>query len=103
LLPTKPGGFTDDDIRLLEVFASQVTVVIQNIHLLHTERTLAEKLAVLYAIAIATTQAGNEDELIEHVTNIIGQRLYSDSFGILLLDETSNELYLHSSYPDRIT
>ncbi len=94
----KPGGFSDDDIRLLEVFAGQVTVVIQNIHLLNTERTLAEKLAVLYAIAVATTQAANEDQLIEHVTLIIGQRLYSDSFGILLLDEASHELYLHSSY-----
>jgi diguanylate cyclase (GGDEF)-like protein len=36
--------------------------------------------------------------LIEHVTMIIGERLYSDSFGILLLDETADELYLHSSY-----
>ncbi len=94
----KPGGFSDDDIRLLEVFCGQVTVVIQNIHLLYTERTLAEKLAVLYAIADATTQPVNEDQLIEHVTLIIGQRLYSDSFGILLLEETAQELYLHSSY-----
>jgi predicted nucleic acid-binding protein len=83
----KPGGFSEADVRLLEVFSGQVTVVLQNIHLLSTERTLAEKLGVLYAIADATTQAANEDQLIEHVTLIIGQRLYSDSFGILLLDE----------------
>jgi diguanylate cyclase (GGDEF)-like protein len=36
--------------------------------------------------------------LIEHVTQIIGERLYLDSFGILLLDEATHELYLHSSY-----
>jgi len=94
----KPGGFSDDDARLLDVFSAQITVVIQNIHLLYTERRLAEKLAVLYAIADATTQADNEDQLIEHVTLIIGQRLYSDSFGVLLLDDTAQELYLHSSY-----
>jgi diguanylate cyclase (GGDEF)-like protein len=94
----KPGGFTENDIRFAEVYAGQAAVVIQNIRLLETERTLAEKLAVLYAIATATTQAANEDQLIEHVTLIIGQRLYSDSFGILLLDETTHELYLHSSY-----
>ena len=94
----KPEGFSEADIRLLKVFSQQATVVLQNVHLLFTERTLAEKLAVLYAIADATTQAANEDQLIEHVTLIIGQRLYSDSFGILLLDETTKELYLHSSY-----
>ena len=94
----KPDGFSDTDLRLMNVYSDQITVVMQNIHLLFTERTLAEKLAVLYAIADATTQADNEDQLIEHVTLIIGQRLYSDSFGILLLDELTNELYLHSSY-----
>jgi diguanylate cyclase (GGDEF)-like protein len=94
----KPDGFSEADVRLLEVFSGQVTVVLQNIHLLSTERMLAEKLGVLYAIADATTQAANEDQLIEHVTYIIGERLYSDSFGILLLDDLANELYLHSSY-----
>jgi len=94
----KPGGFTKNDAHLLEILSSQVAVVIQNIRLFHTERTLAEQMAVLYSIAVAATQAGDEDQLIEHVTLIIGQRLYSDSFGILLLDEATRELYLHSSY-----
>jgi diguanylate cyclase (GGDEF)-like protein len=94
----KPGGYSESDIHLLDVLAGQVAVVIQNIRLLHTERTLAEQMGVLYSIAMAATQAGNEDQLIEHVTLIIGQRLFSDSFGILLLDEAAQELYLHSSY-----
>lgn len=68
----KPGGFSENDVHSLEVFADQVTIVIQNAHLLHTERSLAEKLAVLYSIAVATTEADNEDQLIEHVTLIIG-------------------------------
>ena len=99
----KPGGFADNDVRLLEVFASQVTAVVQNARLLNAERTRAEQLAVLHAIAVAITQVDNEDQLIENVTLIIGQKLYSDSFGILLLDETAHELYLHSILPDRTT
>jgi diguanylate cyclase (GGDEF)-like protein len=94
----KPGGFADDDVRLLEVFVNQVTAVVKNACLLNAERTRAEQLAVLHAIAVAITQVDNEDQLIENVTLIIGQKLYSDSFGILLLDETSHELHLHSSY-----
>jgi len=98
LTANKPGGYSESDVHLLEVIAEQVAVVIQNIRLLHTERTLAEQMGVLYSIAMAATQAGNEDQLIEHVTLIIGQRLFSDSFGILLLDDAAQELYLHSSY-----
>ena len=94
----KAGGFSESDIHLLNVLAGQVAVVIQNVRLFHTERTLAEQMAVLYSIAMAATQAGNEDQLIEHVTLIIGQRLFSDSFGILLMDDATRELYLHSSY-----
>ena len=94
----KPGGFSADDTHLLEILGRQVSVIMQNIQLFLTERTMAGQMSVLYSIAEAATQAGDEDQLIEQVTQIIGQKLYSDSFGILLLDEKTNELYLHSSY-----
>ena len=94
----KPGGFTDDDISLIKVLTRQVAAVIQNARLLNAERTRAEQLAVLHAVASASTEAANEDQLIEHVTRIIGKRLFSDSFGILLIDEKAQELCLHSSY-----
>ena len=38
----KPGGFTDYDIRLLDILTRQVTAVIQNARLLNAERTRAE-------------------------------------------------------------
>lgn len=94
----KPGDFTDYDIRVLDILTRQVTAVVQNSRLLEAERTRAEQLAVLHAVAAAATEAADEDQLIECVTMIIGQRLFSDSFGVLLLDDTTQELYLHSSY-----
>ncbi len=94
----KTGGFSESDGNLLSVVASQVSLVVQNVHLLQTERRLAEQMGVLYSITLAATQADTEDRLIENISQIIGQRLYSDSFGILLLDEATNELYLHPSY-----
>jgi diguanylate cyclase (GGDEF)-like protein len=92
----KPGGFNEDDAHLLELFAEQVTIVIQDTLLLSVERKRAQELAVLHAVAAATTGADNEDQLIERVTNLIGEGLYQDSFEILLLDEAAGELYLHS-------
>jgi len=98
LVANKPGGFADKDIHQLKILGRQVAAVIQNAGLLNAERTRAEQLAVLHAVATAATESTNEDQLIEHVTLIIGQRLYSDRFGILLLDESTHELYLHCSY-----
>jgi diguanylate cyclase (GGDEF)-like protein len=98
LVANKPDGFSDDDTRQLDVLSRQVAAVIQNARLLNAERTRAEQLSVLHAVATAATESANEDQLIDNVTLIIGQRLFSNSFGILLLDESTQELYLHSSY-----
>ncbi|HVM70677.1 MAG TPA: diguanylate cyclase [Anaerolineales bacterium] len=97
-LANKPGGFTDNDIHQLDILSTQVAAVVQNTRLLNAERTRAEQLAVLHAVATAATRSANEDQLIEQVTHIIGQRLYSDSFGILLFNEATNELIMHYSY-----
>jgi eukaryotic-like serine/threonine-protein kinase len=98
LLANKPGGFTDNDTHQLHILSRQVAAVIQNARLLNAERTRAEQLAVLQAVATAATKLSNEDQLIEQVTLIIGQRLYPDSFGILLMNESTQELHLHPSY-----
>ena len=94
----KSGGFSDKDIRLMEIFCSQAEVVVENTRLLSAERRRAEELSALHKISIAATEAHNEDELIERVMSVISERLFPDNFGILLVDEKRNELYLHSSY-----
>ncbi len=94
----KPAGFDQDDIRLLGVFAAQASFVIQNIQLIDSERRRIEELSVLNAISYMATSALNEDELIEFVTHMIGEKLFPDNFGILMLDEAREVLILHSSY-----
>ena len=61
------------------------------------ERQLNE-LNILQATAFSCTQAIDKNALIRQVTNIIGNTLYSDNFGILLLDEETNTLQPHPSY-----
>ncbi len=94
----KAGGFNDEDARLMETFSGQTAVVVDNTRLLSAERRRAEELSVLHQISIAATEARNENELIERTMTVISDRLYPDNFGILLMDEKRNELYLHSSY-----
>jgi PAS domain S-box-containing protein len=57
-----------------------------------------QELAILHSVSLAASNALQIDKLIEQVTNIIGDALYPDNFGILLFDWVTNTLKPHSSY-----
>jgi GAF domain-containing protein/signal transduction histidine kinase/CheY-like chemotaxis protein len=63
-------------------------------------RRLGE-LTILHAIATAGSEATDEDELIERATQIIGENLYPNNFGLLLIDKTGEKLRTHPSYRER--
>jgi signal transduction histidine kinase len=60
-------------------------------------RRLSE-LTVLHSVATACVECTSEDELVERATLAIGEKLYPDSFGILMLDKAAGVLRFHSSY-----
>jgi PAS domain S-box-containing protein len=57
-----------------------------------------EELAVLHSASLAASNAPDVDKLIEQLTNIIGDSLYPDNFGVLLLDRATSILKPHRSY-----
>ena len=61
------------------------------------QRQLNE-LNILQATAFASTQATDKKKLLRQITNIIGNTLYPDNFGILLLDKETQMLQPHPSY-----
>ncbi|MGC9357291.1 MAG: GAF domain-containing protein, partial [Anaerolineae bacterium] len=63
-----------------------------------TLRRQLTELSVLHAVAVAGTEAADEDALLERATQIIGETLYPDNFGILLLEPDRKHLRPHPSY-----
>lgn len=61
------------------------------------QRQLNE-LNILQATAFTSSQALDQDTLLRQITNIIGNTLYPDNFGILLLDSQKEILIPHESY-----
>jgi PAS domain S-box-containing protein/putative nucleotidyltransferase with HDIG domain len=61
------------------------------------QRKLKE-LTVLQATALAGTQSNSVDDLIERITTIIGESIYPDNFGVILLDKEQQLLRSHASY-----
>ena len=44
------------------------------------------------------SQASSEDDFIERITKTLGETLYSNNFGVFLLDESAQTLQAHPSY-----
>jgi len=61
-------------------------------------RKQLRELSVLHSVALTESTAKEIDELIQQVTNIISDTLYSDNCGVLLLNETQDRLSPHYSY-----
>ncbi|MDD5370024.1 MAG: GAF domain-containing protein, partial [Anaerolineaceae bacterium] len=59
---------------------------------------LLNDMTALHAVAMAGNEATSLDELIERVTRLIGDMIYSDDFGLAFLDETTGVFRFHDSY-----
>lgn len=58
----------------------------------------SDMLDAIHAIAVAGSQASDEDALLEQATHIVGTFLNPDNFGVMLLDREKERLVLHPSY-----
>lgn len=68
---------------------------------LETEEALRRKLleiTALHGIALASAQSSNVDELIEKTTQLLGDTLFPDNFGIYIVDEDQKSIHPHPSY-----
>nr|MBC8264678.1 PAS domain S-box protein [Anaerolineales bacterium] len=63
-----------------------------------TLRRRLDELVALHAIASAGSETTHQDALIERATQIIGEALHLDNFGVIMLDRASQTLYPHSSH-----
>ncbi len=57
-----------------------------------------QEVTILHEISSAGTEAVNIDGLIEQATQILGESIFSDYFGINIFDKKKNWLYPHPSY-----
>jgi hypothetical protein len=56
------------------------------------------ELACLHQVSAACIEANDEDELLDRATQIIGAHLFSQNFGVLLVDPSGAALQTHRSY-----
>ncbi|MDI6770392.1 MAG: GAF domain-containing protein, partial [Anaerolineales bacterium] len=90
--------FSQEDADLLTFVSTQVAMAIERKRAEEALQRQLKELNVLHTATLAGAQSTSVDELIERVTQIIGESLFPDNCGVLLFDETANVLRPHPSY-----
>ena len=93
-----PHHFDENELRALELLADQAAVAIRNAELFEAAQRQLQELSLLHAVSTVGATVTDEDTLIAQTTDLIGEALYPDSFGILLLDNVTGVLDFHPSY-----
>lgn len=90
-------AFTPEARTALRVLASHIAVAVDNATLYRETRWYAGLLATLYEIGKETASILDLDALLHRVAEIVKRVIDYEMFGILLLDETGQELVLRKS------
>ncbi len=95
---TENVRYGKQEMNIMEFVSTQVAMAIERRQAEEALSRKIEELTVLHAVAIAGSEAIAEDTLIERATQIIGETLYTDNFGVLVLDDEAGVLRTHGSY-----
>lgn len=90
--------YSQEDLEILKFVSNQVAMAIVRKQAEEILLRRNQELAVLHAVAAAAAETTSEDYLIDRATQVIGETLYPDHFGILLLDPKTKMLRAHPSY-----
>jgi sigma-B regulation protein RsbU (phosphoserine phosphatase) len=94
LLNEAEGAFTSQDEALLRQFAAHVAVAIENAQLFESERHHIDTLETLAEIGREMSSILDLDALLTRIASLTKRLIDYRTFGILLLDESTNELEL---------
>src|SRR5262249_49554173 len=97
LLGDAGGQFTDNDGAILRQFAAHVAVAIENARLFEQTREYTSTLETLSDIGREFGAILNLEELLTRIAQLTRRLIDYRTFGILLLNEETNELEIKSA------
>src|SRR5262252_5115015 len=83
----EPGYFREDQVKLLNLLASQIAIAIENARVYESERRNRELLALLYDISQEMGSTLEIHELVRKIAAAVKQKINYQTFSIFLLDE----------------
>src|SRR5215813_7154074 len=81
------GYFREEQVKLLNMLATQIAIAIENARVYESERRNRELLALLYDISLEMASTLEVDELVNKIAAAVKQKIDYQTFSIFLLDE----------------
>lgn len=94
----QPNAFDSYEVGALTTLCEQISVALEGIDLFDSTRRQLQELTVLHSISQAALNAKSEEELLERATEVIGDSVYPDQFGFLMLEPNGEHLTVNRSY-----
>lgn len=95
---TIENAFTEDNMRTLSTFASQVAVAIENSRSYELMEKKIKELSMLFEVSRTITSTLDLDNVLELIVSISGQLMDAKVSFLRLLNEASGELVIKASY-----
>lgn len=94
--------FTEEDARLLSLFAAQAAAAVHNARLLQQTQQRAEQLALLYDAALTLNRTLDASTIIQHLLSIVIRTMHADHADFFRYDAATRTLRLEnaSGYSD---
>ena len=92
------GYFSEEQVRLLSLLASQIAIAIENAKLYESERRNREFLSLLYEISLDMGSTLEVDELVHKIAAAVKTTINYQIFSIFLLDEKRRSFGLALSF-----
>lgn len=83
----QPGYFREEQVRILNLLASQIAIAIENANVYESERRNRELLSLLYDISQEMGSTLEVDELVRKIATAVKSKINYHIFSIFLLDE----------------
>ena len=84
--------FREDQVRVLNMLASQIAIAIENANLYESERRNREIISLLYEISLEVASTLDVEELIDKIATAVKSTIDYHICSILLLDEDTRVL-----------
>src|SRR5271157_1751681 len=97
----KPRSFSNDEIRLLTLFAEQAAVAVENANLYESQTRQAKEMASLYQASSRLLNPANDLEALTHqIAQTVTEEFTTAHCAVMLIDEEKSTLqvYAYSGY-----
>ena len=94
------GSYTEEDIRVIRVFAQQAAIAIENARLFEAQRVQRELAEALGEAAAVMSSVLDFDQVLDHILDQVARVVHGDTFNIILVEGTAGRMIRWRGYDE---